>query len=219
MAGESRIIVVEPQRRRRRELKAELGTGCAVFPSLERSRAALESSSAPIRLVVSLPPKSRVKAAGSSGDPRSKTLDFLSWAKPIVSERILDGRGCDTEFYSASRALGVAVWPESIVEEATAWYPYGLEFDIELKDRLAKDIARTELAQELELTPSETSLVFEELCAGGSYEEMGRSLSISLHTVKAHFRNMRVNTGLTRGQLRVRALKTLLFARGLVERE
>jgi len=214
------LIIVEPERTRRAALRAALEADTIVVSSAARALRELDSGRPVARLVVATHRYSKRRDENDRLNGRTGVLALLGRARELgVRERVLDARDCDFEFYAASRTLGTDVWPESAVEEATAWYREGLKLDLDVLDRLARDIAKAQVAQELELTPAEATLVFTELVDGGSYEEIGQRLSISTHTVKAHFRNMRGTTGLSRDGLRTHALQALLFARGFVERE
>lgn len=216
----AQLVVVEPERDRRAALRATLTGNTVVVSGAERAQRELESGRQIARLIIATPRYTKRRDEDERLLARKRLLALLTRARELgVRERVLDARDCDLELYTASRTLGTDVWPESELEEATDWYREGLKLDFEVRDRLARDIARAQVAQELELTPSEATLVFTELLEGGSYDEIGHRLSISAHTVKAHFRNMRIATGLTRDGLRTYALRALLFARGHVERE
>jgi len=220
MSVERAILIVEPEENRRQVLVEALAGVGEVVEAAVYGREALESRCDRERLVVALPRSARRSAADRREVLRQRTLDLLARARELgVSERALDGRGCDIELYTAARSIGAEVWPESTAEEAALWYRNGLTLTVPIKDRIARDIARAHVYRDLELTRAELALLFQDLLDGGSYEKLGDDLGITAHTVKAHFRNMRQNTGLSRDELRSRALEALVFARGFVERE
>lgn len=220
MPKKESILVVEPDDWRREALDHALGDRAEVVEAILDGHDALEANPARSRLVVALPALSRRGAEERQQTLRQAALDLFARAQQLaVPERALDGRDCDIELYTAMRSIGALVWPESSLEEARLWYRDGLTMTLGVKDRLARDIARAHVARHLALTRAELALLFRDLLDGGSYEKLGDDLGITAHTVKAHFRNMRQNTGLSRDELRSRALRALVFARGFVERE
>jgi len=220
MPEERSILVVEPDDERRAVLRDVLGERGEVVEAILDGQDALEARPGRSRVVVALPASSRRGAEERQEALRHAALDLFARADQLgVPERVLDARDCDIELYTALRSLGAVIWPESSVEEASLWCRDGLTVTLTIKDRIARDIARAHVARELALTRAELALLFRDLLDGGSYEKLGDDLGITAQTVKAHFRNMRQNTGLSRDELRSGALRALVFARGFVERE
>jgi DNA-binding CsgD family transcriptional regulator len=220
MSEEPTVLVVEPEEARRHMLEEALGPAGEVVEAFVDARRALEERPPRKRVVVMLPQPARRDTSERQEALRRRALELFARAQQLeIPECALDGRGCDLELYTALRSIGAVIWPESTVEEAVVWCQEGLTLTLEIKDRIAQDLARAHIWRELALTPAELTLLFRDLLDGGSYEALGGALDISAHTVKAHFRNMRQSTGLSREELRSRALRALVFARGFVERE
>lgn len=220
MPEERSILVVEPDEERREALRDVLGDRGQVVEAILDGHDALDANPERRRLVVALPASFRRGEEERQEALRQAALDLFARAHRLaVPERALDGRDCDIELYTAMRSIGAVIWPESSLEEASHWYRDGLTITVKVKDRIARDIARAHVARDLALTRAELALLFRDLLDGGSYEQLGDDLGITAHTVKAHFRNMRQNTGFSRDELRSLALRALVFARGFVERE
>ncbi len=220
MSEEQQILIVEPDESRRAILSDALRGRGEVVEALLDGHEALEARPERTRVVVALPTPARRTPEERREALHDFVLDLFARARKLdVDERVLDGRDCDIELYTAMRSIGAVVWPESSVEEAIRWCMHGLTMTLEIKDRLAQDIARAHVSQQLALTRAELALLFQDLLDGGSYEKLGKDLGVTAHTVKAHFRNMKQSTGLSRDELRSRALRALVFARGFVERE